>query len=62
MLKLDGSESRVLQKRLGFRTAPMFLFYYQGALVDAGNDVRSREVKRRGRARVGACRCCGRAV
>ena len=49
LLKLDASESRVLQRRLGFRTAPMFLFYYQGALVDAGNDVRSREVRARAR-------------
>jgi hypothetical protein len=25
----------------------MFLFYYQGSLVDAGNDVRSKEVRGR---------------
>ncbi|KIZ01656.1 flagellar associated protein [Monoraphidium neglectum] len=43
LVRVDGSESRVLQARHGFRTAPMFLFYYQGSLVDAGNDVRSKE-------------------
>ncbi|KAI8469451.1 MAG: hypothetical protein J3K34DRAFT_469930 [Monoraphidium minutum] len=38
LARVDASEGRGLQRRHGFRTAPMFLWYYQGALVDAGND------------------------
>lgn len=40
--KVDGSESRQLQKRYGFRTVPMFLMFYQGKLVYASNSIRTK--------------------
>ena len=43
LYKVDGSENRELQKRYGFRTVPMFLMYYQGQLVSAGNELRTAE-------------------
>ncbi|KAF6264847.1 hypothetical protein COO60DRAFT_1698002 [Scenedesmus sp. NREL 46B-D3] len=43
MYKVDGSESRALQLRFGFRSIPMFLMFYQGRLVSAGNSIRSQE-------------------
>eukprot|EP00775_Hariotina_reticulata_P012617 gene12617-12747_t len=41
--KIDGSESRELQQKHGFRTVPMFLFYYHGKLVYAGNSIRTKD-------------------
>jgi hypothetical protein len=43
MYKVDGSESCELQQRYGFRSIPMFLMFYQGRLVSAGNNIRSRD-------------------
>uniref|UniRef100_A0A383VAF3 FAM194 C-terminal domain-containing protein n=1 Tax=Tetradesmus obliquus TaxID=3088 RepID=A0A383VAF3_TETOB len=43
MYKVDGSESRELQQRYGFRSIPMFLLFYGGRLVSAGNSMRSAD-------------------
>ena len=41
LIKVSGAESPALQRRFGFRAVPFFLFFYEGRLVDATNDVRS---------------------
>lgn len=43
MYKVDGSESRELQQQYGFRSIPMFLMFYQGKLVHAGNSIRTKD-------------------
>eukprot|EP00879_Flechtneria_rotunda_P016098 GHRR01016839.1.p1 GENE.GHRR01016839.1~~GHRR01016839.1.p1 ORF type:complete len:429 (+),score=176.18 GHRR01016839.1:945-2231(+) len=43
LYKVDGSESRDLQQQYGFRTVPMFLMFYRGKLVSAGNSIRTKD-------------------
>ncbi len=43
VLKVDASEGSMLQGKLGFRTVPMCICYFEGRLVTVTNAISSRE-------------------
>uniref|UniRef100_A0A7S0YM27 Thioredoxin-like fold domain-containing protein n=1 Tax=Polytomella parva TaxID=51329 RepID=A0A7S0YM27_9CHLO len=47
MWRVEASQDRILQEMYRFRSVPMFLMFYEGAMVWGGNTIRSAEDVRR---------------